>query len=269
MSIMVLCNPTTKECVEVPLNIEQVPAGYNRLFDSNFGYDPVTDTYKVLRIDIYYSTTDLGYTEVYVYTLGNKVWRKIQTIFRPMNWYNASYVHGAFHWFKLADKSTWNDKPPHLDSSSIISFDVGSEEFRTVPWIKMAKSGDTANTVVLGVIQECLSVSHQYNKEGCIDIWLMKDYGVKESWTKVFSLSLKGGLFNCAPMIVLENGELIIRHGENGKLLDEKGNLYAYNIQRQTISKAIPIGVWRTAFIFVESLVSISSIGTQEDVDMG
>ncbi|KAF5198714.1 hypothetical protein FRX31_011699 [Thalictrum thalictroides] len=185
-----------------------------------------------------------------------------------MNSYNnASYVHGAFHWFKLADKSTWYRKPEIVDNSSIISFDVGSEEFRTVPKIKMAKSGDTASTVVLGVIQECLSVSHQYNKEGCIDIWLMKDYGVKESWTKVFSLSLKGdSLFNCAPMIVLENGELIMRHGENGKLLDEKGNLYAYNIQRQTISKAIPIGIWRTACIFVESLVSISGLMKNQSV---
>ncbi|PIA59225.1 hypothetical protein AQUCO_00400242v1 [Aquilegia coerulea] len=152
---MVLCNPATKEYIEVPMNIQQVHANYTRYFDLNFIYDPVTDTYKAVRLDIYSSTTDLGYCEAYVYTLGTKVWRKIPTVFCLCNSYYASYIHGAFHWFKLFDKCTWTDRPRIVDTSSIISFDVGSEEFRIVAFIHSLvhlNKSDTTKKIVFGSV---------------------------------------------------------------------------------------------------------------------
>ncbi|PON58766.1 hypothetical protein TorRG33x02_290210 [Trema orientale] len=57
--------------------------------------------------------------------------------------------------------------------------------------------GDRGFHMNLGVLGDCLCVISNYTsnrtkdfrkrKSDCVDIWVMKEYGVKESWTKLYS----------------------------------------------------------------------------------
>ncbi|KAF9623020.1 hypothetical protein IFM89_036001 [Coptis chinensis] len=113
---MVLCNPATKEYIEVPFDIVEVPAGYMRV--TNLGVGHVhTDQYKVVRIDNYVTDPsyhnndiddDLGYYYVHVYTLGTKCWRRIKKQCHSAVPFNLPYLNGALHWGN-ADR-----QDPHL-----------------------------------------------------------------------------------------------------------------------------------------------------------
>ncbi|KAF9605972.1 hypothetical protein IFM89_021298 [Coptis chinensis] len=113
---MVLCNPATKEYIEVPFDIVEVPAGYMRV--TNLGVGHVhTDQYKVVRIDNYVTDPsyhnndiddDLGYYYVHVYTLGTKCGRRIKKQCHSAVPFNLPYLNGARHWGN-ADR-----QDPHL-----------------------------------------------------------------------------------------------------------------------------------------------------------
>ncbi|KAK2663945.1 hypothetical protein Ddye_002519 [Dipteronia dyeriana] len=67
---------------------------------------------------------------------------------------------------------------------SLVGFDLGTEEFRVVPELDY---GDLEQDFVLdvGTLEGCLSAICNYAR-GVVDFWVMKEYGVKESWTKLF-----------------------------------------------------------------------------------
>ncbi|KAF5174951.1 hypothetical protein FRX31_035463, partial [Thalictrum thalictroides] len=141
----ILCNPATKEYAKVAFDFVD-PAGSIHL---GFGYDVLTDTYKVVRVDVTYNRQvpiDVDECKVHVYTLGTKEWRMIPTPYRLSSMGSVPYLHGAFHWFRLAAISKWIDAPRRVDS--IIVFDVGSENIRQVPNIIFApESGALYNIV--------------------------------------------------------------------------------------------------------------------------
>ena len=87
-----------------------------------------------------------------------------------------------------------------LASSSIYAFDLASEELRQMPVPAGFNQDDEENchfvgkqmqTVVhLGGCLCLLSQSRQlYEESDDIGLWMMRDYGVSDSWMKVFEFS--------------------------------------------------------------------------------
>lgn len=83
--------------------------------------------------------------------------------------------------------------------------------------------------------------------DGTMDIWIMKEYGVLESWTKVASIpnceKFKNGAF---PLFASAEGKILLQYLQHLILLDTRNNGVVYGFE--TI---------HCPFLFTESLVSV------------
>ncbi|MFQ6645221.1 hypothetical protein Gotur_019469, partial [Gossypium turneri] len=165
-----VCNPILGEFITI-----QQP--YKDRCISRFwglGYSIATNQYKLLQS--YYPTLELNYPTAEIYTIGSGTWRSIGntptgSVSLPFN----AFLNGALHWSKSS-----------LGGEFINSFDFDTERFGIVPppdhFQELDKeSGDTTT----GVLGGCLFIIHLAISE-LFEIWVMKEYGVKESWTKQF-----------------------------------------------------------------------------------
>jgi F-box interacting protein len=84
---------------------------------------------------------------------------------------------GALHW--LVNPKAESDR-----TNLILAFDLGVEEYRLVPQPDFYDKNSSMNVGVLG---GCLTI-HCNRYRHRLDVWVMKEYGVKESWTKLFSV---------------------------------------------------------------------------------
>ncbi|KAG6661186.1 hypothetical protein CIPAW_03G156100 [Carya illinoinensis] len=141
-----------------------------------FGFNSTTNEYKVLKI-IYYrkACTASGFngirdSEVQILTLGSSTWRSLG---------KAGYHLYQLHWV------TW---PRRLHrGTKIISFDLENEQLREVPSTTL--KGYDYHLVSLG---GCLSAAVYFNH--CkLEIWVMKEYDVDESWIKRFNIKAYNG----------------------------------------------------------------------------
>ncbi|XP_021764595.1 uncharacterized protein LOC110729182 [Chenopodium quinoa] len=112
--------------------------------------------------------------------------------------------------------------------------------------------------VVIGVVDECLCLVTRICPEfDNVYVWLMKEYGVEESWTKLFNIteaSIVGPLLS-APLACSEGGDAVLLRREN------EGDLCCYNLREKTIKAAptIPSSLKLHDFsLCVESFVPIA-----------
>jgi F-box interacting protein len=62
----------------------------------------------------------------------------------------------------------------------IVSFDLGNESYQK---ILLPDYGEVMRVLSLSVLRDCLCMIINH------DVWVMKDYGHTESWTKLFTVS--------------------------------------------------------------------------------
>lgn len=67
----------------------------------------------------------------------------------------------------------------------MLVFDLGVDGFRELP---QPDYGRDMSGLDIGVLGGCLCVCAHFENVG-VDVWVMKEYGVEESWNKVFSIS--------------------------------------------------------------------------------
>ncbi|KAK6918768.1 F-box associated domain, type 3 [Dillenia turbinata] len=182
-------NPFTQTCIELPksvqYSIQEVVFG--------FGYHPKACEYKIVKI-AYYRTSPNGQllirrSDVQVFTLGSDSWRSIGKMpyildgCRP----SEALVNGRLHWVT-----------GRRNSHQIVSFDLADEQFRQV----QGPAGSVWNwlKLYLAVLDGCLTATI-YRHSGRLEIWMMKDYDVPESWIKQYSIrpTLPRGLFKNNP----------------------------------------------------------------------
>ncbi|XP_026450705.1 F-box protein CPR1-like [Papaver somniferum] len=150
-----------------------------------FGFDSKTKDYKLVRL--------VGFNfehgcEVKVYTSGTNTWKSLNYIPYRLSYGRtpAVLVNGALHWITMLivpeDKSvSGSDEDPRL----ILSFDISNESFQEVPKPDMLNDKFRNNVDVLDGYLCLLSNNYKVH----VDMWVMKDYGVRESWTKLFTIS--------------------------------------------------------------------------------
>lgn len=201
-------NPLLGELVTLP----RCPSGCPILSFSDvaFGYSPMTDQYKVVRS--FYGKGRLT-CETEIYTLGEGSWRsmgKIPCLVRNTS-FNA-FLDGSLHWISDA-----------FSVDFIYCLDFGSEQFRSVP--EPSKFGlakkECWDCIVVVVLQDCLSICDS-SEPGHSEVWVMKDYGVKESWSKDFvidTMMIDGTCLYYEPIMVLEDGQILVFEGEGYSIL--------------------------------------------------
>ncbi|OVA03346.1 F-box domain [Macleaya cordata] len=258
--VIFLWNPSTKEHKKLQ------GAGYSEYFRCSirvpygFGYGCKIDDYKL--VSIFYNFR-FG-SEVEVYTLGSNSWKKLKNIpyivssdlNRP-----GVLVNECLHWIASPNNGLKKNRGSK-DSKVIVSFDINDEIFLEVSHPEQL---DDKFGKHLGVLGGCLclvsSLAMDDNVES-VDVWVMKEYGVRESWTKMFTIAqetLGECIDKLRPIQSFKNGKILLETEDN-----DTNALVLYDPKHET-SRVLNIrGIlegweWFETESYVRSLVPLKS----------
>ncbi|KAK4592547.1 hypothetical protein RGQ29_016898 [Quercus rubra] len=251
----VLWNPAIREgkTVAYPLTLppDFVPAKESFSFFA-FGYDQISNDYKVVRVDRYTMKSAITsyYNSFYVYSLRADSWTQIfSTPFHHSNVrvdsrHDEIYFNGVHHWLGFPNEEPGQRYNCHI----IISFDMSHEVFQIIRFPEFS----TRKRKRLAVFNDCLACI-LYGITECIDIWVMREYGVEDSWTK--QLVVNPPVPITCPVRFFGNGEFL--------LFDKNWAMVLYNIGSQEIRILQCTGYPNTSLPmelidYVESLVSFT-----------
>ncbi|XP_062027456.1 F-box/kelch-repeat protein At3g23880-like [Rosa rugosa] len=243
-----LWNPCTGECQVLPQ--PPVHASRGRFF--GFGYDSITDDYKVI-LGSYkpgYSSVENVEFVVAVFMLKRGSWRKLERLNRYF-WVSCEgcLVNEALHWVLEEVEDGW------LIASKMVSFDLAEEKFHEIPFPYPPNPNDRLGfTAQVGILNNCLALEFMTmgDRGGWnLKMWVLKDYGVKGSWTEVTSIpsEVVDDEYTCMACIS-DNGEILMQ-------LDVAGPLALYNPKEKTYKTLMGYGgYWYETATYIETLVS-------------
>ncbi|KAE8690860.1 Detected protein of unknown function [Hibiscus syriacus] len=157
-----ICNPFTRLYIELP-KLVKYPSLVGHLV---YGFHQTTKEYKA---------------EVQILTIGSPCWRNLGTIpYRFILSKPKALVHWRFRWLSKPKK--------HTTATLLISFDLDTERFQEVPKPDCRCGSDKCFGQLM-VVRGCLSAIAFHDNYGeRLENWVMKEYGVKQSWIKEFSI---------------------------------------------------------------------------------
>lgn len=252
---IVLWNPSTRRHQKLPISAIEFP-GDSSAFTIcekiiyGFGYDHVNDDYKVVRIVQFW---DEVVNEVKVYSLKSNSWQRIKDFPYYLSYKHANgmLVNGALHWVVT----------PQFDSEDvklIASFNLETEEYQLVPQPEYSEKNFHMNVGELGG-SLCVLCNYYLSY---IDIWVMNDYGVKNSWVKLISVAQPYDIRSfeyLKPIAYSKSGDQVLLEQEGAKLL-------WYDLKSKTVKNIRIPGManFSEAYVFVGSLVKLT--GGRTDV---
>uniref|UniRef100_A0A2N9HSX7 F-box domain-containing protein n=1 Tax=Fagus sylvatica TaxID=28930 RepID=A0A2N9HSX7_FAGSY len=260
-----LWNPCVRKFVKLPYPNLTYKTHGGVSASIGFGFDAKTNDYKVVRMvnlpnpNSNSKNLRRDRPKVEVYTLSTGEWRMVTAALPPictvLGLQQVAFVNGALHW--LAFRWTDDDLIYHF----VLVFELEDEVFRE---IQLPELPGYENTYDLdgpvSVYKNCLALfKKRYyrhyridffeNKEGSSDqnIWVMKEYGVASSWTKVFTITDQDPDMPFA-IGFRRNGEFVLQV--------ESGQLISVDVGNQKM-KDLGISSDKNAFVdsYVESLV--------------
>ncbi|PHT29264.1 hypothetical protein CQW23_31136 [Capsicum baccatum] len=190
----------------------------DQLFEDGLGYDLTSDDYKIFKID--------GKERNEILALKSGSWRKIDDhpatdnpvlsdmdylafqhgaldcVDTPSNMGYLAFVHGAFHWIDL------------LLNKFVVTFSISDEVNREIPLpegldlvfdIMHSKQGVS----VLGGML-CVYSTRIHHWEYTFKLWVMNEYGVKESWNQLFTIQ-STDLYSITLKYMFSDGEVLLR----------------------------------------------------------
>ena len=102
----------------------------------------------------------------------------------------------------------------------VLGFDIRDDKFFELPQPDYENKGMNFQ-VDVGVLEGNLCVMCNY-EHVCVDVWVMKEYGVKESWCKMFSVHavkwISAFMF-LRPLVYSKGGDMVLLEVNAGKLL--------------------------------------------------
>lgn len=174
-----------------------------------FGYDGVSDDYKVVRIGQFAGENQF-YLVVVVYSMKTDSWKRIQDV--PGNICitpeRGRFASGVLYWLAMKYQVDF--------CGSIVGFDLGLGRFTEVPC--PAVRGMVFYLVAVG---ESLCVLDNYN-DSCMDVWLMNSLGVENCWYKAFSVEKCGALGTfkfVKPVAFSESSNYVLLEVDRAKLI--------------------------------------------------
>ncbi|CAB4278046.1 unnamed protein product [Prunus armeniaca] len=189
-----LVNPATRQSKKLP----RIPTQYtiDDLYFCNvygLGFDSSTHQHKVVNGVVYRRNVrgddDEGGVEFNVYALETNSWRQIQYLF-PYHIFpcrnKGTLLNGNLHWLGTRVGEDDDDHSSLLIISLVLTQD--QEEVGEIPLPHEINSSQTRRSK-LGVFREwlCVTLEGDYGKATPTynEFWVMKEYGVGESWTKM------------------------------------------------------------------------------------
>ncbi|PWA43557.1 F-box associated interaction domain-containing protein [Artemisia annua] len=219
---LLVLNLTTKDYVELPISSKKQFYGMK-----GFGYNSVSDNYKVVTKPCVNEYS----RNVYVYNLRTNTGKQVSHSPYDLNdksWLAGVFVNGFLHWI-----FSRQSKP------IIVAFSLADESFSELA------SPNLYNETKLVALGEKLAIFNEVKG----DIWLMNEYGVQKSWTKIVVHAFKE-IPMVRPKVFYDNGKV---------LLLTPDLLRIYDVEEQTFCKSYDISYMNICYFisaYAESLVS-------------
>ncbi|KAK9741604.1 hypothetical protein RND81_03G116700 [Saponaria officinalis] len=249
MGKRLLVNPTTKEVRDLPVSPYALdPHASFTMY--GLGYDHVSDDYKVVTLSYYdtYNEYEPECTEMFVnvYSGRSGTWKQGES--SPYDHAVGHVTAGVF----FGGRIHWLATRTSDYSSVIVGFDLTEEKFHELP----APSFIDGHNFVLNrlvVLGGCLTIFPLRPKIET-DIWMMKEYGVKESWTKF--LIVDDEVSELAPLLCMAGQrEVVVVVKDEGTFYEK---LMMYNLDSATFKDITVHGIdeFLVGGSFTETLVS-------------
>ncbi|XP_030963257.1 F-box protein At3g07870-like [Quercus lobata] len=219
-------NPSIRKCIILPKHCIKIKTDGLVQCHSAFGFDPRTNDYKVVIIALSYNPYYMKKepTLVEVYSLSEGSWKMIDASnsFPPNIRFDeykcpAASLNGAIH-FTVKVKLNFTEL-------AVLSFDLRDEVFHV---ISLANSTSRHGCIKASVFRGLLSLICQRSTPSkCCSIWVMKEYGVVDSWTEQFTFDHSGGYLSVIGL--RKNGHVLMKNMERmlqkGPRVIEEGNI--------------------------------------------
>ncbi|KAG5554861.1 hypothetical protein RHGRI_012431 [Rhododendron griersonianum] len=189
-----LVNPSTRESRELPESPFTIESKV--LADYGLGYDSSIDDYKVVNISYHHIETECADNVVSVYALKTNSWRRIENSPYDHSRFerqSGAFVCGALHW--VARNGT---------EDVIVALGLEDEKFQIVASPNLDCNSDRLCVLGGGL---CVFVEQFYDP-GCLDVWVMKEYGVRDSWTK-FTVTCDNRYDSWRPLSLSRTGQFL------------------------------------------------------------
>ncbi|KAL5721345.1 hypothetical protein ACHQM5_005001 [Ranunculus cassubicifolius] len=219
-----------------------------------FGYNARCRDYQVLTARI----SESG-TQVSVFSLRNNSCKrlgKIPYVLAKDGTERGILVNGALHWMAFRDGGR---------DVVLLAYDINTEKFREVPMPNGKKEFiDTmtrrfGTSIRVGVLQDYLSVSFFERWPVRTEIWVMANYGEKESWT-MYNINHGPRQIvetNVVPLCLMSKGKEILLVQERWKAVD----FYFYDRDNQCFRNFKKSGMLTKSFdaiTCIETNISLS-----------
>ncbi|KAK1398266.1 F-box domain-containing protein [Heracleum sosnowskyi] len=269
-SRIMLWNPVTRDNRYLPK--PKIDAPDRQLFPVlAFGFAPQSNEYKVVRFISYYTSGNINLPspgaafvmQIEVYKMSTDSWTMFDANALPCNGSDhmsleddpflplhinhptrTLFLNGAFHWLAVNPKNV-NDP-----CAAVVAFDLEHEELKLKSLLEPrrilhAKKGQ------LEIINDLLGLIVPHSLID-FDIWVLKDYGNKESWTKQYIVEQSTGF--ARPCGYWKDDLLLMV--EN----DTDNSLFFYNLHTQERKYIIEFGqfYFESFCSYVETLVHVS-----------
>ncbi|CAI0469139.1 unnamed protein product [Linum tenue] len=236
----VVWNPSHEASTELPM-FRSGPWIPGSFMCFGFGYDGRLDDYKVVVLVSSKKCDDSSayQTEVQVCGLKSRVWRRIEDFKGVPGDDVGKVAAGCLHW----KASYVNDEPRY----TIMSLDLASETYREV---MPPEFGEATGLWTLEALDDRLFVMSRNSIDCSSALWMMKEHGVADSWTKLFRV-LHHGMYpgEWRPLMYISNsGEVIFR---------TRYCLLIYDIKENTV-RFLTSKDWfdYDSYVYMETLVS-------------
>ncbi|KAK9016750.1 hypothetical protein V6N11_079244 [Hibiscus sabdariffa] len=176
-------------------------------YNVRFGFDSRTNDYKLVVVGV-----DKGdsWIQPYLFSLNENCWKRVPTTL-PTNYSHLSsrswiapFVNGAVHWLGYQKRNNGEC------SYAILGFDLSAEGFFHINLPESFTGLGDLSSRIMGYGESCIAVFKNFRE--LRELWVMKEYGVVESWTKVLTLyGFQPGL--CVPLVVgfRKNGQVLLQ----------------------------------------------------------
>ncbi|XP_054785898.1 F-box/kelch-repeat protein At3g23880-like [Prosopis cineraria] len=252
-----LWNPTTRVYKQVP-----IPQPHDSILLYGFCYDEFVDDYLIVLASKYKTSDSSFYflSGFDVFSVRTNSWEKHvfgQLIITSNNSPSiGSISNKAIHWIVRINPS-YGEKREEL-----IAFDITKKKLQEIPLPHELE------------IELLRGIYTLYVHEGCIglvvsgifadEIWVMREYGVKSSWTKIFSRPFNGErVYNCIfPLSPTKDGQLVAVYNHRLTKWSEKGELQEHcpYFNQEKIERHSPCccsDSFYPAAAYVETLLSL------------
>ncbi|PON58783.1 F-box domain containing protein [Trema orientale] len=246
-NVVYLWNPAIRKMKKFLSPSPPSPCPMRHLY--GLGYHTLTDDFKVVGIPpmktggvgFYFDNNFKKGNLVGVYSLrGPSSWKTLEMpdlFFSDPNCANhqtafCSFVlNGFIHWLVYYGREI---EETVLESLGIVAFDMSTEVFKLINSPPSLRGLEAYTAIRMFDLSGCLSLL-TFKRPGLIDMWVMKEYGVSDSWTKHFSLNLSKSFVPFPtdydfmyPLGRYSNGDLLLHGGDVFYLYNSKCNRVEY-----------------------------------------